>query len=51
MEGECWWWLRSPGSGNKYASYVDWDGNIRYGGTQIDNSAGCVRPAMWISLK
>lgn len=48
--GNCWWWLRSPGISSNLAAdvnddgYVDFYGNFGY----IDNYA--VRPALWINL-
>ena len=43
-----WWWLRSPGIFQTGAAVVGSDGSLR------DHSArrsGCVRPALWVSLK
>lgn len=46
--GNCWWWLRSPGSSLSSACDVDSDGvrhcyNVYFGN-------GFVRPAMWLDL-
>ncbi len=43
-----WWWLRSPGTSQYCATFVYSDGSL--GSPYVDNSGGCVRPAMWISL-
>ena len=47
--GNCWWWLRSPGSSSYSASYV------YNGGSLLDYSVyyttdGSVRPAFWLNL-
>ena len=47
--GNCWWWLRSPGFHSFCAAIVGNDGDIDNGpGVNIDISA--VRPALWINL-
>ena len=51
VDNYCWWWLRSPGSYQYYASSVNSDGSIYYIGNDCNTSAGCVRPAMWIELE
>ena len=43
-----WWWLRSPGSGKRYAAYVSIDGSIKP--NFVDFPTGCVRPALWVDL-
>ena len=48
--GNCWWWLRSPGGGTDYAADVDYTGTI-YGGGLGVNNINAVRPAMWIDLE
>ena len=48
--GTCWWWLRSPGINSLSAAYVDHDGAFYEGGIVVDNSAGSVRPALWLNL-
>ena len=51
--GNTWWWLRSPGSLNKFATGVYiWTGKIDdygYGVTPNRNGGGSVRPAIWVS--
>ena len=46
----CWWWLRSPGSSQFFASYVDAGGSVHDYGNYVDDSSDCVRPALWINL-
>ena len=48
--GNTWWWLRSPGSSNYYALYVNIDGSIILFGDNFDGDYGAVRPALWINL-
>ena len=48
--GTCWWWLRSLGGDQSYASQVDREGIVDYDGRIARSSDICVRPAMWISL-
>ena len=51
--GNCKWWLRSPGSSG-YTAYV-YDGSLRdyYGEHSccVDNDDIAVRPALWINLE
>lgn len=49
--GNCWWWLRSPGNYRDGAAGIHSDGVISYGGHGVGNAGDCVRPAMWISLE
>ena len=46
--GYTWWWLRSPGSYDYFASGVSSDGSIHYIGRNVDNNRNTVRPALWI---
>ena len=48
--GNCFWWLRSPGKYQDYAAYVRNDGSISYYGCGVDGSIVAVRPALWIDL-
>ena len=48
--GNCWWWLRSPGYSKCNAAYIDGDGLARYSGNCVDYDDGCVRPVMWVNL-
>jgi|GEM_PF-2563778 len=49
--GNCIWWLRSPGLRASYAAYVDSGGSLdsKGGYTHDDNYAVC--PAMWVDLE
>lgn len=46
----CWWWTRTPGCDNYYATDVRGDGSFNYIGSDADRDYLCVRPAMWIDL-
>ena len=48
--GDCLWWLRSPGNYTFFATYVNIDGSIGSRGYDVSRDQA-VRPAMWISLK
>ena len=46
-----WWWLRSPGSKQSHAIYVNTGGCIRYNRSgYVTHDSGCVRPALWVDL-
>ena len=47
-EAAGWWWLRSPGTIQNSAAYVDSDGSVPY--YYVNLSGGVVRPALWINL-
>ena len=47
--GNCCWWLRSPGV-EMAAAFVYDNGDIAEGGCYVDDGNGAVRPAMWIDL-
>lgn len=47
--GNCNWWLRSPGSSNRGVAIVDRDGLFSYHGGSDVSTLG-VRPALWIHL-
>ena len=56
-DGNCWWWLRSPGDSQFHAADVLEDGDVYENGSDVNghgnyvnigNSA--VRPALWINL-
>lgn len=49
-EGNCWWWLRSPGAYQDNAARVVGGGGIQYDGIYVDKEDGAVRPAMWIEF-
>lgn len=46
-----WWWLRSPGYNPNHAAYFSSAGSINYRGLSASSNIGCVRPALWISIK
>ena len=56
--GNCWWWLRTPGDSPSGATYVRSDGTISFCGdgpklyvfNEIYDVYYAVRPAMWITL-
>ena len=49
--GNCRWWLRSPGLGSTYAADVSDDGDIVDYGDSVSNSDTAVCPALWIDLE
>lgn len=48
--GNCWWWLRSPGSHSRAAVDVSRGGNVDYGGAYVLSRSGAVRPALHLDL-
>ena len=48
-DGGAWWWLRSPGSSQKYAANVDYGGDIDFYGSD-ESAVNGVRPAMWVDI-
>lgn len=51
VNGNCWWWLRSPGYYQDYAADVRYDGSVFCSGRGVINVLDCVRPALWINLE
>ena len=49
-EGNVWWWLRSPGAFNVFASCVSVDGSIYDDGFIVNDSAPLVRPVIVIRV-
>ncbi|MBR4720714.1 MAG: TIR domain-containing protein [Clostridia bacterium] len=49
--GNCWWWLRSPGDYSNYATLVNIYGSVFYRGDDVSRGDDAVRPATWISFK
>lgn len=47
--GNCWWWLRSPGLVQDYAALVFTEGEVVESGCDVDDDFA-VRPALWIDL-
>ena len=54
VNGNCGWWLRSPGV-TQYsahsAAYVHNSGGVYESGCDVNIGTSAVRPAMWISIK
>ena len=48
--GNCWWWLRSPGSYQDNAASVSGEGGVYEFGNLVDGDMDAVRPALWIDL-
>ena len=49
--GNCWWWLRSPGDVSDFAALVYDVGSVHYYGYSVSSVDGAVRPALWINLE
>lgn len=49
--GNCWWWMRSPGRYQRYATYINHNGNVSEDGDYVNYGDNAVRPAMWIEIK
>ncbi len=49
-DGNCWWWLRTPGETLYKAAGVSKSGYVYNGGDNVHFSDMAVRPAMWIDL-
>ena len=47
-DGNCRWWLRSPGRGQYNASYVHVDGVLEPPGCYVFGDGNAVRPALWL---
>ena len=48
--GNCWWWLRSPGGIQYSAARVHIGGGVYEFGDIVGSVYGAVRPALWIDL-
>lgn len=48
--GNCWWWLRSPGYYSNFAAGVNGDGSVDEFGSSVNIDKYAVRPALWIDL-
>ena len=48
--GNCYWWLRSPGQRQNIVAGVDNGGVVRGDGHSVDYANLAVRPALWIDL-
>lgn len=49
-DGNCYWWLRSPGDYQGFAALVNSDGDVLEHGSNVNGSGDAVRPALWIDL-
>ena len=49
-EGDCSWWLRSPGDIARDAAYVHSYGFVSSDGFSVGHSDCAVRPALWLNL-
>ena len=49
-DGNCWWWLRSPGLYSNYATIVCSDGFLTHFGNYAVYLISAVRPALWVDL-
>lgn len=50
VNGNCWWWLRSPCVTQDSAAYVHSSGDVYEPGSDVDIGTSAVRPAMWITM-
>ena len=50
FNGNCWWWLRSPGDIQYFAAYVYNVGDVREFGYYVDDDFIAVRPALWLDI-
>ena len=48
--GNCWWWLRSPGYNSNRAANASLVGSVHDSGDFVNNYSVAVRPALWINL-
>ena len=48
--GNCWWWLRSPGYDANSAAFIYTSGDVDALGNCVDDGNYAVRPALWINL-
>lgn len=51
LDGNCWWWLRSPGMNYFLAAIVNYVGSVGYDGVRVHTWDGAVRPALWIKIE
>ena len=47
--GNCVWWLRTPGTDSKHVAFVNYDGSGSSGGS-VNAETAAVRPAIWIDF-
>ena len=48
--GSCYYWLRSPGNAQDFASIISINGNTDSYGYLVYSSPEAVRPAMWLTI-
>ncbi len=48
--GNCWWWLRSPGYYTSDAAGVNYYGYLHVSGDNCSSPSDAVRPVMWVTL-
>lgn len=48
--GNCWWWLRSPGYYTSDAAGINYYGYVHVSGDNVSSPSDALRPCMWISL-
>ena len=51
VDGNSWWWLRSPGGTGSRASYVYAGGSVDMYGRDVTRDGGVVRPVVVLRLK
>lgn len=49
-EGNCYWWLRTPGIDDDCAAVVSSEGLIYANGSRVNEDFVAVRPALWIDF-
>lgn len=49
--GDCLWWLRSPGNDQGAAADVDFFGSVNESGEYVNYDDCAVRPALWIDIR
>ena len=54
--GNCQWWLRTPGFAQNRADFIFHDGAVSVNGNEVDDSFlgynyVAVRPALWVNLE
>ncbi len=49
--GNCPWWLRSPGGYSLFAAFVGNNGSVDNSGNAVFTGNNAVRPAMWIEIR
>lgn len=50
IDGNCNWWLRTPGNQQNTAAYVGSDGAVRKYGADVRGGVTAVRPALWLNV-